>query len=64
VIADEKRGFYGLHVPPRGGAHARRRRKLMRNFVRKDRGCTGDWTMRAFREEAIEKIREQVGKGG
>ena len=28
-------------------------------------GCrpTGDWTMRAFREEAIEKIRAQVGKG-
>ena len=26
-------------------------------------GCKGDWTMAAFREEAIEKIREQVGKG-
>ena len=36
---------------------------LIRNFVRRIAGCTGDWTMRAFREEAIEKIRAQVGKG-
>jgi GMP synthase (glutamine-hydrolysing) len=26
-------------------------------------GCKGDWTMAAFREEAIAKIRKQVGKG-
>jgi GMP synthase (glutamine-hydrolysing) len=31
--------------------------------VRKIAGCKGDWTMRAFKEEAIEKIRAQVGKG-
>src|SRR6266576_3652016 len=37
--------------------------KLIRNFVRKVAGLTGDWTMRAFREEAIEKIRSQVGRG-
>src|SRR2546430_9983247 len=37
--------------------------KLIRNFVRKVSGLTGDWTMRAFREEAIERIRAQVGKG-
>ena len=36
---------------------------LLRNFVRKIAGCTGDWTMRAFKLEAIEKIRAQVGKG-
>jgi GMP synthase (glutamine-hydrolysing) len=31
--------------------------------VRKIARCAGDWTMRAFKEEAIEKIRAQVGKG-
>src|ERR1039458_3034317 len=36
---------------------------LIRNFVRKVAGLAGDWTMRAFKEEAIEKIRKQVGKG-
>src|SRR5262249_58481115 len=33
------------------------------DFVRKIAGCKGDWTMRAFKAEAIEKIRAQVGGG-
>jgi GMP synthase (glutamine-hydrolysing) len=36
---------------------------LLRNFVRKIAGCTGDWSMKAFREEAIARIRAQVGQG-
>src|SRR5262245_2758367 len=62
MIADEKRKFYAtqfhlevMHTP-QGAA-------ILRNFVRKIAQCRGDWTMRAFREEAIEKIRRQVGKG-
>ncbi len=62
MIADDKRKFYAtqFHLEvvhtPHGAA-------ILRNFVRKIAGCTGDWTMRAFKEEAIEKIRRQVGKG-
>ena len=62
IIADEKRKFYAtqFHLEvvhtPQGAA-------LLRNFVRKIADCRGDWTMRAFKEEAIEKIRRQVGKG-
>jgi GMP synthase (glutamine-hydrolysing) len=62
MIADEKRKFYAtqFHLEvvhtPHGAA-------LLRNFVRKIAGCSGDWTMRAFKDEAIEKIRAQVGKG-
>jgi GMP synthase (glutamine-hydrolysing) len=37
--------------------------QLIRNFVRDIAGCKGDWTMKAFREEAIERIRAQVGTG-
>jgi GMP synthase (glutamine-hydrolysing) len=62
MIADEARQFYAtqfhlevMHTP-HGAA-------ILRNFVRKIVRCTGDWTMRAFRQEAIEKIRRQVGKG-
>jgi GMP synthase (glutamine-hydrolysing) len=62
MIADEKRKFYAtqfhlevMHTP-HGAA-------LLRNFVRKIAGARGDWTMRAFKDEAIEKIRKQVGKG-
>ena len=31
--------------------------------MRKIAGCAGDWTMRAFKDEAIAKIRAQVGNG-
>jgi GMP synthase (glutamine-hydrolysing) len=62
MIADDKRKFYAtqFHLEvvhtPHGAA-------ILRNFVRKIAGCTGDWTMRAFKEEAIEKIRRRVGEG-
>ena len=62
VIQDEKRRYYGLMFHPEV-VHTPDGAKLLRNFVRKVAGLTGDWTMRAFREEAIEKIRAQVGKG-
>jgi GMP synthase (glutamine-hydrolysing) len=61
VIQDEKRKYYGLMFHPEV-VHTPDGALLLRNFVRKVAGLTGDWTMRAFREEAIEKIRAQVGK--
>ncbi len=62
VIQDEARRYYGLMFHPEV-VHTPDGAKLIRNFVRKVTGLTGDWTMRAFRDEAIEKIRKQVGKG-
>ena len=62
IIQDEKRKYYGLMFHPEV-VHTPDGAKLIRNFVRKVAGLDGDWTMRAFREEAIEKIRAQVGKG-
>ena len=62
VIQDEARRYYGLMFHPEV-VHTPDGAKLIRNFVRKVAGLTGDWTMRAFREEAIEKIRAQVGRG-
>jgi GMP synthase (glutamine-hydrolysing) len=62
VIQDESRRYYGLMFHPEV-VHTPDGAKLLRNFVRKVAGLTGDWTMRAFREEAIEKIRAQVGRG-
>jgi GMP synthase (glutamine-hydrolysing) len=37
--------------------------RLIANFVRHVAGARGDWTMAAFRQQAIEAIRKQVGKG-
>ena len=62
IIQDEARKYYGLMFHPEV-VHTPDGAKLIRNFVRKVAGLKGDWTMRAFREEAIEKIRAQVGKG-
>src|SRR5215470_11065297 len=61
VIQDETRKYYGLMFHPEV-VHTPDGATLIRNFVRKVAGLSGDWTMRAFREEAIEKIRAQVGR--
>jgi GMP synthase (glutamine-hydrolysing) len=61
AIADDARRFYGVQFHPEV-AHTPRGAALLRNFVRNIAGCKGDWTMRAFRETEIEKIRAQVGK--
>ena len=62
IIQDERRKYYGLMFHPEV-VHTPDGAKLIRNFVRKVAGLKGDWTMRAFRQEATEKIRAQVGKG-
>jgi GMP synthase (glutamine-hydrolysing) len=62
AIADEKRKFYAVQFHPEV-VHTPSGTALLRNFVRKISGATGDWTMRAFKSEAIDKIRAQVGKG-
>jgi GMP synthase (glutamine-hydrolysing) len=61
-IADDSRRFYGclfhpevVHTP-QGGA-------LLKNFTHRICGCSGDWTMAAFRTQAIGRIRDRV-KGG
>ncbi|UWQ20264.1 glutamine-hydrolyzing GMP synthase [Jannaschia sp. W003] len=59
VTADEARRFYAVQFHPEvhhtpGGA------TLLGNFVRLA-GFRGDWTMGAYREQAIEAIRAQVG---
>ncbi len=62
AIADEKRKFYAVQFHPEV-MHTPNGAALLRNFVRRISGAKGDWTMRAFKDEAIEKVRAQVGKG-
>ena len=62
VIADEKRRFYAAQFHPEV-VHTPDGAALIRNFVRNIAGCHADWTMKAFREEAIARIRAQVGTG-
>ncbi|MDE3028316.1 MAG: glutamine-hydrolyzing GMP synthase [Paracoccaceae bacterium] len=59
ITADPARHFYAVQFHPEVH-HTPRGAKLYENFVRLA-GFKGDWTMGAYREEAIRKIREQVG---
>lgn len=60
VIADDKRHFYGVQFHPEV-VHTPHGSELLRNFTHGVCGCRGDWTMAAFKDEAVAKIREQVG---
>src|SRR5690606_25628034 len=59
TTADPARRFYAVQFHPEVH-HTPKGAKLYENFVRLA-GFTGDWTMGAYREDAIEKIRAQVG---
>ncbi len=59
ITADIARNFYAVQFHPEVH-HTPNGAKLYENFVRLA-GFTGDWTMGAYREEAIRLIKEQVG---
>ena len=61
AIADETRHFYGVQFHPEV-VHTPRGTAILKNFTHRIAGLTGDWTMAAYREESIKKIRDQVGK--
>src|ERR1043166_6774262 len=63
AIADDERRFYGVVFHPEV-VHTPEGGKLLRNFTHHVAGCAGDWTMAAFRAQAVERIRHQVGRGG
>ncbi|MFM8533571.1 MAG: glutamine-hydrolyzing GMP synthase [Acidimicrobiia bacterium] len=62
AIADESRRYYGVQFHPEV-MHTPDGAKLLRNFALRIAGCTGGWTMAAFKERAIAQVRAQVGKG-
>jgi GMP synthase (glutamine-hydrolysing) len=62
AIADEARRYYAVQFHPEV-MHTPDGAKLLRNFALAIAGCTGTWTMAAFKERAIAQVRQQVGKG-
>ncbi|RIK94166.1 MAG: GMP synthase (glutamine-hydrolyzing) [Proteobacteria bacterium] len=62
AIANEQKRFYAVQFHPEV-AHTPDGDKLLANFVLNICGAKGDWTMAAFRETEIAKVRAQVGKG-
>ena len=62
AIADEDRRFYGVQFHPEV-VHTPSGAQLLKNFTHGIAGCAGDWSMAAFREQAIDRIQAQVGGG-
>jgi GMP synthase (glutamine-hydrolysing) len=62
AIADDERRFYGVQFHPEV-AHTPEGARLLRNFTHDVAGCRGDWTMAAFLDQEIAKVRRQVGSG-
>ncbi|MGI4818563.1 MAG: glutamine-hydrolyzing GMP synthase [Janthinobacterium lividum] len=60
AIANTEKKIYAVQFHPEV-AHTPRGAQLLKNFVYNIAGLTGDWTMAAYRDEQIAKIREQVG---
>jgi GMP synthase (glutamine-hydrolysing) len=60
AIANESKRFYGLQFHPEV-VHTLEGSKLIRNFTHTICGCAGNWTMAAFRQSMIDRIRVQVG---
>ena len=60
AVADPERKFYAtqFHVEVFHTTHGTR---MLRNFTHGIAGFAGDWTMAAYRDEAVRKIRAQVG---
>ena len=62
AIANEARNYYGVQFHPEV-VHTPFGADLLRQFTHEIAGCSGDWTMAAFRQTEIEKLREQIGSG-
>ncbi len=60
AIMDEERCFYGLQFHPEV-THTKQGLEILSNFVLGICGCGGLWTAGSIIEDAIERVREQVG---
>ncbi|HEX6012956.1 MAG TPA: glutamine-hydrolyzing GMP synthase, partial [Geminicoccaceae bacterium] len=63
AIADEGRRYYGLQFHPEV-VHTGIGSGLLQNFLFRICGLSGDWSMHAYRGQAITRVREQVGGAG
>jgi len=59
-MANEDKGYYAVQFHPEV-THTLQGQAMLTRFVRDIAGCSGDWIMGNYIEEAVAKIREQVG---
>jgi GMP synthase (glutamine-hydrolysing) len=61
AIANHKRKMFGLQFHPEV-AHTPQGREIIANFVHNICGCGKNWTMHNYIDQAVQTIRDQVGK--
>jgi len=59
-MANEEKRYYAVQFHPEV-THSVQGHAMLTRFVRDISGCSGDWIMGNYIEEAVAKIREQVG---
>ena len=62
AMCDERRRFYGVQFHPEV-THTLQGERLLERFVREICGCAALWTTGNIIEDAIERVRAQVGTG-
>lgn len=62
AVRNKNKKFYGLQFHPEV-SHTPRGDVIMKNFLYDICGCKGDWQIKDFAEQAIEKIRTQAKTG-
>src|SRR5580693_9095082 len=62
AMSDESRRFYGVQFHPEV-THTTQGSRLLERFVREISGCDALWSVGNIIEDAIERVREQVGTG-
>ncbi|MBI3319776.1 MAG: glutamine-hydrolyzing GMP synthase, partial [Candidatus Omnitrophica bacterium] len=61
AMTDSQRRLYGLQFHPEV-VHTEEGTRILRNFLFRVCRCRGGWTMRSFVNEAVQRIRGQVGR--
>ena len=62
AMANLEKNLYGLQFHPEV-VHTKDQDLILANYVHQICGCAGDWSMRSFIEETVEKIQKQTDGG-